>query len=58
MAILTCLPILSVLAAARMLKKPVCKKKYSNVPFSQYIRGEVDFRHYLSFSKTLYWQVA
>ena len=28
------------------------QKKLFNVPFSQYIRGEVDFRHYLSFSQT------
>jgi outer membrane protein insertion porin family len=28
------------------------QKKLFNVPFSQYIRGEIDFRHYLSFSKT------
>jgi outer membrane protein insertion porin family len=27
------------------------EKTLFNVPFSQYIRGEIDFRHYLSFSK-------
>jgi outer membrane protein insertion porin family len=27
------------------------QKKIFNVPYSQYIRGEVDFRHYLSFSQ-------
>ena len=27
------------------------QKKIFNTPFSQYIRGEVDFRHYLNFSK-------
>jgi outer membrane protein assembly factor BamA len=33
-------------------KKTGTPKTIFNVPFSQYIRGEVDFRHYLSFSKT------
>jgi len=28
------------------------QKKIFSVPFSQYIRGDVDFRHYLSFSQT------
>jgi outer membrane protein insertion porin family len=28
------------------------QKKIFNVPYSQYIRGEIDFRHYLSFSQT------
>jgi outer membrane protein assembly factor BamA len=28
------------------------QKTIFNVPYSQYIRGEIDFRHYLSFSKT------
>jgi len=28
------------------------EKKILGVPFSQYIRGELDFRHYLSFSQT------
>lgn len=28
------------------------EKKIFNTPFSQYVRGELDFRHYLGFSKT------
>ena len=34
------------------VKKTGIQKKLLNVPYSQYIRGELDFRHYLSFSKT------
>ena len=34
------------------VQKTGMQKTVFNVPYSQYIRGEVDFRHYLSFSPT------
>src|SRR5450432_817400 len=40
------------LAERANVEKTGVQKKLFNVPFSQYIRGEIDFRHYLSFSKT------
>ena len=39
-------------ASGANIEKTGVQKKLFNVPFSQYIRGEIDFRHYLSFSKT------
>jgi outer membrane protein insertion porin family len=39
-------------ATGANIQKDGVQKKIFNVPFSQYIRGEIDFRHYLSFSKT------
>jgi outer membrane protein insertion porin family len=43
--------ILGLIEGANVEKTGVQKKLFG-VPFSQYIRGELDFRHYLSFSKT------
>jgi len=40
-----------IVSGADVVKSGVQKTLF-NVPYSQYIRGEVDFRHYLSFSKT------
>jgi outer membrane protein assembly factor BamA len=40
------------LATGADIKKTGTQKTIFTVPFSQYIRGEVDFRHYLSFSRT------
>jgi len=40
------------LAEGANVEKTGVQKKLFGVPFSQYIRGEVDFRHYLSFSQT------
>ena len=37
------------------VKKDGISKTFLGVPYSQYIRGEVDFRHYLSFSQPPYW---
>jgi outer membrane protein insertion porin family len=34
------------------VNKTGIQKTIFNVPYSQYLRGEIDFRHYLSFSKT------
>jgi outer membrane protein insertion porin family len=34
------------------VSKTGVQKTIFNVPYSQYIRGEIDFRHYLSFSQT------
>jgi outer membrane protein assembly factor BamA len=34
------------------VEKTGVQKTFFNVPYSQYIRGELDFRHYLSFSQT------
>ena len=34
------------------VEKSGVQKTFLSVPYSQYIRGEVDFRHYLSFSQT------
>ena len=39
-------------ATGANIEKNGVQKTIFNVPFSQYIRGEIDFRHYLSFSKT------
>ncbi|HET7000393.1 MAG TPA: hypothetical protein VFI33_03760, partial [Puia sp.] len=39
-------------ATGANVQKTGVQKTIFNVPFSQYIRCEVDFRHYLSFSKT------
>ncbi|HZZ75940.1 MAG TPA: BamA/TamA family outer membrane protein [Puia sp.] len=39
-------------ATGANVQKDGVQKKIFNVPFSQYIRGEIDFRHYLSFTKT------
>jgi outer membrane protein insertion porin family len=40
------------LAEGANVEKTGVQKKLFNVPYSQYIRGEIDFRHYLSFSQT------
>ncbi len=34
------------------IKKTGVSKTFLGVPYSQYVRGELDFRHYLSFSQT------
>jgi len=34
------------------VQKTGIQKTFLNVPYSQYVRGEVDFRHYFSFSQT------
>jgi outer membrane protein insertion porin family len=41
--------ILGILSGADVSKEK--QKTILNVPYSQYIRGEIDFRHYLSFSQ-------
>jgi outer membrane protein insertion porin family len=40
------------LAEGADVNKTGVQKTILNVPYSQYIRGEIDFRHYLSFSPT------
>jgi outer membrane protein insertion porin family len=40
-----------IVSGADVVKTGV-QKTFLNIPYSQYIRGEVDFRHYLSFSPT------
>jgi outer membrane protein insertion porin family len=39
------------IASGANVKETGVQKKLFNVPYSQYIRGEVDFRHYLNFSQ-------
>jgi outer membrane protein assembly factor BamA len=43
--------IVGIASGANVLKSGVQKTLF-NIPYSQYIRGEVDFRHYYSFSQT------
>jgi outer membrane protein insertion porin family len=40
------------IASGANVEKTGLQKTVFNVPYSQYIRGELDFRHYLSFSPT------
>jgi len=40
------------LVSGANVQKSGVQKTLFSVPYAQYIRGEVDFRHYLSFSKT------
>jgi outer membrane protein insertion porin family len=40
------------LAEGANVNKTGIQKTILNVPYSQYVRGEIDFRHYLSFSQT------
>jgi outer membrane protein insertion porin family len=42
--------ILGIVSGANVQKTGIQKTLF-NVPYSQYVRGEVDFRHYLSFSQ-------